>query len=182
MPNKLTEQEKEAFRQRLLKGMTAHGYDVPGGIKEFAERYANGKSPMVSQWRIGRYMPGPSKLQQIAHDWKCSYEWLRFGNGAPPKWAEGSAVVAFTPERRADDNVVAVHIALESLAVALLQKTPGASTVFLADLVAICRERKVSPDHGLLGRLSNIAETIQSDEAKFVRGKRRADPGRRTKP
>jgi hypothetical protein len=181
MPKKFTDAQKEAFRRRLVLGMTAHGFDNPGGIKDFSERYAGGKSPMVSQWRSGRYMPGPETVRQIARDWKCAYEWLYFGDGDAPGWWGGEVVPAFTPERRASDDVVALQIALESLAVALLQKAPGAAAVFLADMGAMCRERKFSPNHALLGRLSGIAETVHAGETKAARGKRHDGPAQRTK-
>ncbi|MBN8887554.1 MAG: hypothetical protein J0I77_17655 [Rudaea sp.] len=92
------------------------------------------------------------------------------------------AIAIFTPERRADDNVTAVHIAVESLAVALLRQVPGSAEAFAADLEAICSERHFSPHHALLGRLLGSARTIQSIEAAEDRVRRRAGPARRTKP
>lgn len=109
----------------------------------------------------------------------------------PPRWLDGDhseeiaqsneATPLYTPERRADDNVTAVHIAVESLVVALLRKVPGSAEAFVADLKAMCDERGFSMNHALLGRLSGSARTVQSIEEAEDRARRRAGPAQRTK-
>lgn len=95
--------------------------------------------------------------------------------------ASDEAVPLFTPERRADDNVTAVQIAIRALAMALLPKSQGTATEFLAGLTTLCKQKHFSPDHYLLGQLSDIAEQVQSDEEAASREQLRASTARHTK-
>jgi len=92
------------------------------------------------------------------------------------------AVPIFTHERRADDDVTAIQIALESLTVALLKATPGAASAFLADVESIANRRKFSMTQAFLGGLVGIAREVRSDEAKAASIQRRGASARRKKP
>ena len=180
-----TRGKRKAFADRLKAGMAHAGYADRGNLARFAAAYGV-KAPVVTQWRDGKYLPTFEKVRIMAKEFGCDAEWLYSGEGEPPEWFGGNASSAvasiFTPERRAEDDVTAVQIAIESLAVALLKRSQGASTAFLADLDAVTRLRKFSKNHALLGRLVNIAESVQSDEAKEARAARCGASARRTKP
>jgi len=91
-----------------------------------------------------------------------------------------SAVPIFSRERRANDDVTALQIAIESLATVLLRRVPGAASEFLADLKESGGEN-FSTDYKLLGALSDIAERVRDDEAAASRVRRRAGSARGTR-
>jgi len=94
---------------------------------------------------------------------------------------EASATPLFTKERRADDGMKALQIGLESLLVAVLQKTPGAAGVFLEDVDAVARREKFSLEQGTLGSLVEIARGVHSEEEAAARARRRGGSAGRTK-
>lgn len=176
--------------ERLRAGMEHFGYaprGSSGGIQAFAKKYlgAADQSPQVSDWRKGRYLPGPEIMRAIAKDWGCTFDWLRFGDGPAPAWyANGAAQPEqiFTQERRAGDHVLALQLALESLTAAVMRKTPGVAGEFLSDLVPIAEKHGFATNAGLLGRLVGSAREVRAAEAKAARARRRAGPAARTKP
>jgi hypothetical protein len=103
-----------------------------------------------------------------------------FPNAKPPPGE--AATPLFTPERRSDDDVTAIQIALESLLVAVLKTTQGAASVFLADVDSIALRRKFSTKHGMLSTLVRIAESVHRNEAAEASAPRRGDSARRKKP
>jgi len=96
--------------------------------------------------------------------------------------SDAEVVPIFSRERREDDNVQALQIAVRVLASVLLPKSQDTATEFLSGLTALCAEKHFSPDHYLLGQLSDIAEQVQSDAAKATREQQRARSVRRKKP
>lgn len=171
--------------ERIRAGMAAFGYSARGANKDFADRYIGdrNKSPMVSDWRKGRYLPEADKLQAMAADWSTTFEWLRFGRGAPPAWYGGETkpTPIFTRERRADDDVTAMRLALLAVAETLLRKTPDAADYFRAYLSALARAENFSSRPALLGALDGIAEQVQADQEVVSRGRRRGASARSTK-
>jgi len=107
--------------------------------------------------------------------------WLDIDHETSQKPGDSPAPL-ITRERRASDDVTALQIAIESLAVALLRRTRGSASGFVSDMDSMCDRRRFSKDHALLGRLSGIAQQVQSDEAAEDRVQRRANLARRTKP
>lgn len=73
MPTKIDtiKPANKVVAERIRAGMTAFGYGVRGGNKAFAALYIGDekRSPMVSDWRKGRYLPEPEKLERMATDW-----------------------------------------------------------------------------------------------------------------
>lgn len=134
------------------------------------------KAPSVYDWveygRIGKkHIPGPLVAYFI--DVVPASHWgITEADGPIP---------LFTPERRASDDVIALQVALESLAVAVFQKTPGAAAAFLADLDVLTTDRKFSKSHALLGRLDRTAEQVHRHGATQGPKQPPARPARRTK-
>lgn len=153
------------------------------------------KAPaQISQWITRAPNSGTGKPRVISGEVAREIE-LRLGK--PRGWMdhehemdfeqdgqseENSPIPMFTQERRADDNVTALQIAVRVLASALLPKSQGAATEFLSALKALCSEKRFSPDHYLLGALSDIAEQVQIDEAKVAQEQSHANTAHRKKP
>jgi transcriptional regulator with XRE-family HTH domain len=139
----------------------------------------------VAQWESAdqskRTVPLTERIQVISKMTHAPLTWLLSSDSELSADAWNAPTPIFTPERRADDDVTAVQIAIESLCAALLHKVPGASGAFLADMRALCRARKFSPDYGLLGSLHGIAEPVRVDEEAATRGQQRAGSARHTK-
>jgi hypothetical protein len=87
----------------------------------------------------------------------------------------------FTKERRASDDVLALQVALESLVVAVLQRTQGSAAAFLEDVERVAEESHFSPEQGFLGGLVEIAREVRSAEEAATQVLRRAGSGRYTK-
>jgi len=87
----------------------------------------------------------------------------------------------FTSERRANDNLLALQIGLESLLVAVLQRTPGSAGVFLEDAEGVAKREKFSLERGTLGSLVDIARGVHSEEEAAARVRRRGGSAARTK-
>lgn len=167
--------ENAALAERITLGMDSHGYRRRGkgdaSFTAFAERYMGDpkKSPMVSDWRKGRYGIGDSILRKLAKDWSCSFMWLKFGEGEPPSWFTGAAAqanlprTAKSPRTQELNDLIAIQIAIESLAGAVLTNVRGAAEFFQTDVNKLTKKLKFSKDHGLLGTLLDIAEEAQAD-------------------
>lgn len=174
------------FAQRLRTCMRYFGYEEHGGNKRFADAYGV-SGPVVTDWRKGRYMPEYSKIRKMAAEFECSADWLYSGEGSAPAWMSKEAEEApaakpiFTKERRASDDVLALQIGLESLLVAVLQRTPGAAEAFLADVKPVAKGHGFSMKAGLLGSLVDIAQRVRSEEEAAAQVRQRAGSVGRTK-
>lgn len=181
------ERERKAFAHRLDMGMKHAGYGYRGGKTAFAKRYGV-RPPVVTEWLGAQYIPEYPKVRTMATEFGCSPDWLYSGNGGAPEWFNGpvrdvrSEPATFTKERRANDDVVALQIALESLTLAVCKLQPGAAVAFVADMEAVAHEKKFSSSHGLLAKLAGIAKGAANMAAAEARPPRRAGSVRRTKP
>jgi len=158
-----------------------------GGDSELARALGGVDKNQIYQWL--RAPAGPQrrnmrKTTARAVEKKLGLEqgWLDKDHSADSGQVEPAAIPMFTPERRATDNVIALQLAVESLAAALLRKSRGSAGVFSADLDVLCDKKKFSKDHALLGRLFGIAAEVQSIEAEEARDQRRAGLAGNTKP
>lgn len=90
-------------------------------------------------------------------------------------------VKLFTKERRADDHVVALQLAFESLLKVVLQRTRGSAAEFLAESEENARAYRFSDTQGFLGRAAGIAIEVRDIEAAEAQAPQPADPVKRTK-
>ena len=154
------------------------------------------KAPaQISQWITRAPNSGTGKPRVVSSEAAREIEarlgkdrgWMDHRHSEPPSSVaktpsdDASTVSLFTQERREDDNVKALQIAIRAVARTLLPKERGAAREFLAVLTALCREKNFSPDHYLLGQLSDIAEQVQIDEEAATREQSRVGTGRHTK-
>jgi len=86
----------------------------------------------------------------------------------------------FTKERRASDDVVALQLVIESLAVALLPMTQGSAAVFLADAGTAAAGHGFSTEQGFLGKLVGIARAVRDKEEAEGQAQRRGGSVGRT--
>ena len=179
----MTELERRR-RTNLDKWIKDH---YAGNQRSFcAQAEKNGKGKPMNPSYVSGVISGARPFAE-----KAAREMERNGH-IDPLWLDGDhsgegaqtngAVPLYTPQRRASDDVTAVHIAVESLVLALLRKVPGSAEAFVADLEAMCDERHFGKDHALLGRLFGSARQVQRIEAEADRVQRRAGLGGRTKP
>jgi hypothetical protein len=195
MPTESTNDQKKrrkAFAARLDAGMKHAGYGYHGGKTAFAKLFPV-KAPVVTEWLAGQYIPEYDKVRLMAEAFECSADWLYTGEGDAPEWMGGVPAKApagiFTKERRASDDVLAVQIGLESLLLAVFQRTPGAAGAFLADVKPIAKGHGFSTKAGFLGSLVDIAKEVHSEEEAAAQARqlggsaartRRGNPGPKT--
>lgn len=147
-----------------------------GGIKaDFARKIGKDSSYVARML----YEPDKDGAKAIGEDMMRVIV-AAFPNYPPPP--ADAAIPLFTPSRRADDDVTAIQIALESLAVAVMKTSRGAASEFLADVGAIAKRRKFSTEHGLLSSLVGIAEAVRRGEVEATEAPPRGGSARRKKP
>lgn len=185
MPNPLPTKESRAFGERLV-ALLAHAKQGRHGAGAYlAERY--GVSGVTANaWLDGFHKCSTARARAIAKDHGCTFESLYVG----PKlvYLDGSERDAtaqpspiFTKERRASDDVAALQVGLESLVVAVLQRTQGSAAAFLEDVQRVAKESHFSPDQGFLGGLVEIARGVRSAEEAATQVLQRAGSGRHTR-
>lgn len=135
----------------------------------------------VGKWlRTGQiareHLPGICRYLRCTSD-----ELLGLAPITEPSAEAAAPTPIFTKERRASDDVLALQIGLESLLLAVLQRTPGVATAFLADVGPVAKGHGFSMKAGLLGSLVDIAQRVRSEEEAAAQVRQHADSAGRTK-
>lgn len=187
MPNPLPTKESKAFGERLSALMTHARIERHGAGAYLSNKYKV-SDVTANAWLNGSHKCSPARARAIAKDHGCTFESLYVGpklvyageiRSDPAAVNEPSPI--FTEARRASDDVVALQVGLESLAVAVLQRTQGSAAAFLDDVDRVAKESHFSPEQGFLGGLVEIARAVRSAEEAATQALQRADSGRRTK-
>jgi hypothetical protein len=177
MPTKYTQAQRDAFAERFKAGWLHFGYGQHGKQIAFAKQYGV-RAPSVIGWLKAKNMPSPTNAREFCRDWECDPNWMLFGDGAAPSWYQAApGRKLFTRERRAGNDVIAAHIAIESLVEAVLRRVPGSAAAFLEDLKQSAEENEFPIVAGLLLNVSGIAEEVQADEAADVQRQQRKRSG-----
>lgn len=108
-----------------------------------------------------------------------SKEYAEMRRATPASSVHGR--VAFTKERRASDDILALQIGLESLLLAVLQRTQGAAGAFLSDVQAVADGHDFSSTAGFLGSLVRIAKKVHRTEEEAAQARRRAGSAANTR-
>lgn len=186
MPNPLPTKESEEFGKRLV-ALLAHAKHVRHGAGEYLHKRYGVSGVTANAWLNGVHKCSAAIARRIAKDHGCTFESLYVGpklvylDGSQPKEADGQPSPIFTKERRASDDVLALQVALESLVVAVLQRTQGSAAAFLEDVERVAEESHFSPEQGFLGGLVEIASEVRSAEEAATQVLQRAGSGRYTK-
>lgn len=139
---------------------------------------------LVISWEEGPAKSFGSYLVAAAKAYKVRSSWLATGEGEDGyPWSDEQDFPSgiFTKERRADDDVLALQIGLESLLTAVLQRTPGAAAAFLQDVGQVAKGHRFSTKAGFLGALVDIANEVHSAEEAEAQARRLAGSAGRTR-
>lgn len=93
-------------------------------------------------------------------------------DGPLPKAADVQTI--FTKEQYVEGDAIALQIALRSLLVAVLDRTPGAAEVFVEQLGQLADAEGFSAAKGYLGQLAGTARAIHRIEEGAAQARRRA--------
>lgn len=98
------EEIRAAFVARLKKSLSARGIDQWGAGARLAE-IAKVTPKASSKWLNGESMPGPAKMQAIAHALDVKVEWLQHGAGNDPTLLQGVEQSIVVEPQSASDMV-----------------------------------------------------------------------------
>ena len=98
------EEIRAAFVARLKKSLSARGIDQWGAGARLAE-IAKVTPKASSKWLNGESMPGPAKMQAIAHALDVKVEWLQHGAGNDPTLLQGVEQPIVVEPQSASDMV-----------------------------------------------------------------------------
>lgn len=159
MPTALVRPDPTSFAARLNDVLAAEGYDDRGGNKRLASEFGV-KPPVVSDWRKGRYLPTPARVDAMATRWRIPYEWLYWGRGQRPsllRGAEHSNPRSAQTDRAIDDLRVAVSALVALVAARSPDEASALSVTF----------RKHLPDDSLReGLLSELLSVLDDAATK----------------